>query len=146
MNDYIINLGLEFGLRIRLAVSNMNQLGTKKLKWGRGILVNYVIPFSFFLLRRRPPGTHLFLFASTSPSPLQTYDLKHQNPAKFLPPLARKSSNFTSLTSYKPTIAKSGQNSKDVTTFLVDLGGGLKHERMPWAWPCNLASSGFNLL
>ena len=32
MKDYIIDLGLEFGLRIRLVISNMNQLGTKKLK------------------------------------------------------------------------------------------------------------------
>jgi len=30
MKYYIIDLDLEFGLRIRLAVSNMNQLGTKK--------------------------------------------------------------------------------------------------------------------
>ena len=30
MKDYIIiDLGLEFGLRIKLAVSNMNKLGTK---------------------------------------------------------------------------------------------------------------------
>jgi len=29
MKDYIIDLGLEFGLRIRLVVQNMNQLGTK---------------------------------------------------------------------------------------------------------------------
>ena len=38
MKHYIIDLGLEFGLRIRLAVSNLNQLELKKKEKHEGIL------------------------------------------------------------------------------------------------------------
>jgi len=83
MKYYIIDLDLEYGLRIRPVVSIINQLGTKK--WKRGILLISPSPFFFPLpvvtpLTRlpspspHPSGSHLLLrFSSThEPQPAKS--------------------------------------------------------------------------
>ena len=68
MKDYIIDLGLEFRLRIKLAVSNMTRLG-KKNKVREAILVNCVKP-PLLLPHPRPPLCSLFLALSAAHPPL----------------------------------------------------------------------------
>ena len=73
MNDYIMDLGLEIGLRIRLAVLNMNYLGSNKWKRvGKGKVVISRAPYFSFPPAAMPPlptSSFLLLLLPDSPVP-----------------------------------------------------------------------------
>ena len=151
LKDYIIDLGLEFGLRSRLAVSNMNQLGTKN-KGREGHFRHFArhTPLlSRWLPVKLPPIVSLSLSAVSIFFLLLSSSINiasKLNPIKISPPPTYYSSHSTSPTSWPPIWCELGWNSNKPAMFLAILDAELKLECVPQVCTCTSTLSCFNFL
>jgi len=148
MKYYIIDLGLECGLRIKLAVSNMNQLGTKKTERERHF--GHFTRSPYFS-SRCPQPPHFTTSHSLSASPSSSSSSHHTRGSK-----AQISSWFSLPSLPRLPMRPLPQTSHHLVLKLVRTGKNPPHFR--WVaprieaqtraqvWPCNFTLSCFNFL
>ena len=133
MKNYIIDLGLEFGIRTKLAVLVIKQFETKRKREKGGVLLSLRWPLLFLMAGQTPPPRASPLSccsssSSSSPSPCPTTKLP--KPPIFGQP-ARKSLDFASPSSNQPFDVKSRQNRRQATMISVELGCNSSPRRKP---------------
>ena len=111
IEDYIIDLGLEFGIRTKLAVLVIKQFETKREREKGGVLLSLRWPLLFLMAGQTPPPEpHLSLAALHLLPHLHHHAQppSSQNPQFSVSP-ARKSQGFAFPSSNQRYDAKSGQ-------------------------------------
>ena len=85
---------------------------------------------------KRPP----IFVPSSSTSSLYTW-LKHHNSIKFACQPSSKILRFHHPNNKQTTVASSGKNHGETTTFVIGLGGDFRHRMRAQGWPCNQSSA-----
>ena len=148
MKDYIIDLGLEFGLRFRLAIAETIQPGPKinERRW-EGHSGHYARTPFFPLTSRDTPRCTLTLLSLTAHLlPPSSSTISAIFKLQFSPQTTSNPNHSTSPTSQPWLGASLARISSKPSVFSASLGDESGLERVPKVCPRNSCLSCFNLL